>query len=600
MVVDYVDINANKFKIIEQYDVLAMTPGAIMAMENSGFRYFTFDDIYSVEQFRYDCANLLKETEELFSIMDNNYESYLSFPRSYSGNIYWFFGYFVNVHYLSAISRKLKGIYNEFYFLSSREYECDLKNDYKLNSDSIRFCEYINGIAVKIQMLKILLSPKWINLGQLNKYSAVYKYLSILGKAKKVPSYLKKRLTIKRTPIKNHNILVIQDGYEVTELRKYMPDCNFISPINVLINTIFNKDYRISLSDPFLIKELDLFISKWFYEMREQVISLFEIFHQAALCKLSFFANEFEKLLDQYKPAALIYSVGAHTVTDHVCAHISEKRNIPIFYFEHGGAVVFFKDPGVQRHIEENHDIKKINIFMSAVRQEKLKDKCDGKALGSIRLYNLNKVNRTENKDIFYGPSYFNFENYKDLLYNVPDKLLFRVHDDIVSTITELELSMDIKVHSGGQTPYAPNSEEYNFDYFNLLLKRYPNNIIKVKAGYPAEVTIGRYGLIVLDYTGTALLPVAISLNRPVILYLKDLRFINDGIVSDIKKRVYLISKKDELRECLVLYKNNKLDPKLSDGFLNDYVFPTGYGDPGVNIANYIQSRIKSEYYNRC
>lgn len=94
VLIDNADLTSIDSFLLEKCDRIAMTPSAMLALEQRGLTYLTFDDFYDYRQFRIDNTELIKATDNLFSVLDKKYESFLKFPRAFTGNIYLFLVFF--------------------------------------------------------------------------------------------------------------------------------------------------------------------------------------------------------------------------------------------------------------------------------------------------------------------------------------------------------------------------------------------------------------------------------------------------------------------------------------------------------------------------
>ena len=70
LLVDYLNLKSVNADLLERCDRVAMSPGAMVAFEESELSYLTFDDFYEYRQFRHDSTELTKATDDLFSRLD--------------------------------------------------------------------------------------------------------------------------------------------------------------------------------------------------------------------------------------------------------------------------------------------------------------------------------------------------------------------------------------------------------------------------------------------------------------------------------------------------------------------------------------------------
>ena len=80
----------------------------------------------------------------------------------------------------------------------------------------------------------------------------------------------------------------------------------------------------------------------------------------------------------------------------------------------------------------------------------------------------------------------------------------------------------------------------------------------------------------------------------PIIIY--GVQFKNIGVdksvMDDIYKRFYIAEDKTKLLDFLIRYKNGELSSKWSEEIIDNYIYPLNKGNPGENIAQYIENSI--------
>ncbi len=400
-----------------------------------------------------------------------------------------------------------------------------------------------------------------------------------------------KLLISKLSKSKNGTMFVIQDKYEVDLLREHMLNYNWEDPLKRMFcnNKKNNKEKR--PIDPLFVKAIDNFSEKWFPGFKKQVVELFISYHENILCGLDVFYKNFEKKLQHKDPDALLYSVSSNRLYEDVCAYAAEKKDIPIFYFQHGGTQAFHFNP-YQFHTELNgRHIKSINILHSKEERKIVKGNIslESKALGSGNLYNINSSDMkikpsVRSRKVLYCPSPFNSYDYKDLMTNVPDSMLFDIHNDVLENAIGLDLDMDIKVH--------PCDERHTYVYFMNLLEEKESANMDVLKGFSAEKILPQYGLMILDYLGTALFPVSSVMRIPTIIYLKDMSALRQETLSDLYDRYHVVRNKEELKKALDLHARGELDTKFSLPYIDKYSFPIDDGYPCKNINNFIMAKI--------
>ena len=597
VLIDCADLKFIDPILLKNCDRLAMTLGAMSALEQNKLSYLTFDDFYDYRQFRIDNAELMKATEDLFSVLDKKYEPLLGFPRAFTGNIYWFLCLFGNMYYISRICEKIDKNYNKVYFVGSPVHNTLFKIDLEFTSKGPTFHKFIRGLDNKVGMFRVCLPSKfiWLNNVYPKRLSLnINSYRSICT-IKQLPkrALLKFKSFLSNLARKEKKVIfVIQDGYEVGLVKKYMPEFLFINPISRLLRMIKNGNMNTANINKQFSEELEKFVNEWFPQFKKYVFELFTIYHNKILCCLNPFLENLKETFHRYEPIALFYSRGANRVYEDLYAYFANQRNTSIFYFQHGGTDIFRRQP-FQKYLEQNNNIKKINILQSKVEKEFFtkNDFSESEALGSIKLHNLflNSSKGTSKKQnkILYCSSFFNSYSYGTLMRHAPDRYLFEVNKDVIDTVNEFKLKMDIKLH--------PCDENYNYLYFKSLLRGQQSKNIRVLKGFSAEEIIKNYGILILDCIVTALFPVSIVVGIPVILYLKDTSWLREEAISDMEKRFYLVRNKSDLERCISSYSRGELKSKFSLDIVDKYAFPIDSGDVGVSISRYIRGKILSK-----
>jgi len=593
---DYLDLKAINFPQLGKCDRLAMTPGAMLAFEQNKLSYLSFNDFYDYKQFRSDNTTLINATEELFYKLDRKYERFLNYPRAFTGNIYWFLHFFSNIYYISRTCGEINRIYDKVYFGDSLACQVPLKVDLGLSSGGVTFGRFSAGLDNKVKMMGVYLSSKCISL------STTYHKQAALDINKHQIAYFLKRAPIKILSLykqfiqrlmyrKKGVIFVIQDDYEVSLLKEHMPQFLYINPIDKLLQMAKGNETDGSNLDPLFGDELKEFIKNWFPVFEKYVFELFALYHNKVLSRLNFFSKYMKNMLKRNKPNALFYSNCAHRVYEDLCAYLANQNNIPIFYFQHGGTISFFKYI-YEKYMEQNKNIKKTVIYASKVEKELYEDNVSSidQAPGSIKLFNLygthnkRKMSREKHirKSVLYCTCPFSFHSPNVLMFNVSDRELFEIDKDIIDVVDKFKLKLDIKTHPGAvETTHLEG----------LLTERKSRNINILK-GFPIEGVIGDYGLLILNHITSALVSVALVFDIPTIIYARNESDLRKETISDFKSRFYLVKNKDELERYITLFDRGKLESKLSLDIINKYAFPINSGNPCINISKYIQKEI--------
>ena len=592
ILIDYVDLHSMDDLLIKGSDRIAMTADAMLAFKNSGLSYSTFDDAYPQKEFRNNNAKLIESTEDLFAKLDKKYEPLLNFPRAFTANILYFLSFFANVNYILGVAKKLKSEYEKIYLIGTPIYDGRLNIEMDFSMPGIAFHKFNIGLLNKVNILRECLSPEcfWRKYNRSLSFNLggvfcgmpnVFRQLK-----KKTASFFAKKQILDQKGI----IYVIQDGYEVKLLREHMKGLTYIKPLSNLeriISKISKADLHLEDDSVVLVND---FIKKWFCGFEERMMQLFTVYNDNILAYIKGFLEHAENSIERDNPRALYYSIGANRIHEEVYAYCANKKNIPVFYFQHGGTTILYKHP-YQKYVERNLHIAKIHIIHSCIEKDLLvkRGASDVHALGSARLQDIRNLHNTskagKKKEILYCSSVFNAYNYRDLTTNVTDKDFFGINQEILSAVDSVGLEMDIKVH--------PSDENYNYAYFKHLVdcRKYSFKILK---GFPVERIINNYGLLILDCIGTMLVPISFVLNIPVIIYLKDESILEDKTLPDLKKRFYVAGSDEELQAYIKSYKSGDLKSRFSMEAINSHGYITNTKAVTEVISDFVKNRLSA------
>ena len=582
-------------------DILALTPMAMLSLDALNIPYKVTDNYYNTDLYKSDTKRINDEAEKVFIRLDKICKDLVQFPFAYSGNISYFLQILADLIFIDKLSQALEKSYTNIYLISNVPPNnlswdeltySDLKTHLKSESLSINKS---NGIENKIEIMRNILdietipgivrNPPSILFTVSDFYQRGLNYLQRCIKNNEIPFYeiLKRNNAGNPTLDKSkNNLFIIQDGYEIAHLKKYLFEYNLINPVSSLRKEIpflpaSNYDYN-NVSDV-----LAPFLRCNFPKLNSLIDSLFKSYHREVVGRIPFFNESFAGLIDHYKPKLLLCSVGSRDVIDCLFNYKANQQNIPVIYFQHGGTTIFFN--GIyQKYVETDSKIKKTLILNSWIEQKEIMhEESECIALGSISRYNLiNNSSNNNNNKIIYCSGPFTFQNYRALINSVTDKQYYQISSEIIVVAKQNSIMMSIKPH--------PIDYKRQLYYFTSLVKIKKYNMGKIIGNISAELILDSYELIILDFMGSALLPYVFSLKVPVILYLKDMSLVNDLVLEDLSKRCYIVHNREMLNAVLRKYTKGKLPSKWSLEIIDRYVYPLENGDPGENISNYIKS----------
>ena len=226
------------------------------------------------------------------------------------------------------------------------------------------------GLANKIKILDRYLSCERVKLayaegpGVINRHQVNHMLGRISKKvAKEYKSFLEQ---LKK---KSGVLFVIQDEYEVKALKGRLDDYMVVKPLAGLLRMAREEKLKRQELNAVGIEETRVFARTWFPGLEDEIAQIFSLYRDRVLCYSGSFYKLLREEFDGYRPAALLYSIGAHTLYEDMAASIANDRNIPVFYFQHGGATVYFRDP-YNKYVEENININK-NIHTTIARRKR-------------------------------------------------------------------------------------------------------------------------------------------------------------------------------------------------------------------------------------
>lgn len=574
-------------------DILAITPSAMTCLDYLRIKYKNLEDFYSPMDHERDKAALDKSLRVLLNELDQIYSSHVKHPRPYSGNAFWFLHRFAHLLYLSQTARALKNSYESLYV--TRPFPKSGLEPANIQMSSLSFPFFgrdvkavISILAAHLPHLKILDGA----LGKVESKDCITLNVLLRSTLLRVPGAMKKRLRQKIVSVlqliskKRGTLLTIQDGYEVNFLKAFMPEYKFYTPINLIIKTATATSPKVYKSlENHRNKLINSFIEEHFQGVGNWLRSFFFSYHKEIVGRLAFLSDAVNRFYEESKPQALLYSIGAANVIEDVFAHQANNRNIPVYYFKHGGAdSILRREDLLDKYVERNPNINKTLFVQSSKKLNKLTKIKNTRVLvsGCIERFITLPPQQQINKKILYSYGMPAYVSYKSISLIPTDFQRHTFVKDVVTLTDRNGLRLDIKLN--------PLDQNRSYNYLKTYIDLNKNNHINIIYGISIEQILKKYGLIIFDMIATRVLPTAVIYDVPIILYLPDNDLANEETLPDLEKRVYIVKNRDELDALLKRFFQGTLDSKWSESFIDEYIFPVGVGNPGNRIADYIKN----------
>jgi hypothetical protein len=592
----------HKFKgcLSKGFDILPLSQSIISVLHKKGIKYKSIEDFYSIDQYFKDTQEYNKRVDSLLVKLDKVCKDSVNFPYAYSGNEHYMLMWLDDLLYLDKFIQTISRQYKKIYLyaavepnkISSRPLSYSELNSYRVNGTISFPLEKL--IQKRVQLIYSLIEVFFLQDGP-PKIAKIPIHLKIKKFSNRLFKFVKKKALINRrtfdATLKEMPIYVIQDSYEVSYLKKYLPKFNYLYPVKKL-----RTETGLSSPQNFTGKEIDEILINFaqdnFSFLSEHVYLVIYSYHKEIVGRINFFKKNFERLIKNNSPKALLFSTGIRDVMDAISCHVANQHNIPVVFFQHGTHCLFGYNP-YQKSLENNPNLSKTLIVNSKLELDELKNHASNIIpMGSIQQYEKNheKPIVKKSKDIVFclgpdvGLTFRSMLNYYSMSKRHTGSL------EVMATVNELLVSTDIKLH--------PTGEDEDYECYTQIVKDSKYNDISVIYGSFGESVLGRYKLIIIDFLETALIKHVLSLKVPVIIYDCDFNKIKikETYLSDLRKRCYIVGNKKELKEVLLRYKNNELPSKWHEGFVDNYIYPIDGNSPGIKIAKYINSVVKEDF----
>lgn len=591
------DIDPGTLKNLDRKnaDILCIDVECMAKLQTSGLKFLSFYDFYTRADYLKNLKEKLDVLKDIFRELDARYASITNYPRVFMGNYYLFLVYFSDFFFISEVIARLKNEYQEFSIYSCYKKE-ELEN-YK-SSISIDFFDPFSIIKNRdfliLGLMQEGLLPEMIYsrpMDTIKNPGIISYYLSVLISPNKglaanyFITYLKNKYNIILKNKKNKKIIFSMDiNYEPSYLRHYMGEYDFINPIKIIKEAKLDKkdnipDFIETENDP--IRNLTTLKSDTF-------LNILKIYQRDVIPFISSFIKEMNLKIMEYKPSCMFFSIGQVDILENITAYSSNENKISVFNFQHGDGIEFSPDIlEFNRYIELNETIKKTLILRSRKQYELLNSiKPENTGLfmgGSCKIFDymrhLPDKKKGKNKKVLVIIGHYPANAYKTLTGEENDFEIFNKHNQMFKVFKKYDLEVDIKVF--------PNNKYIN--YFKEMVKIHKLAASKIIIQPNVEFLLGNYDMIIMEYIGSALTPLLMTMKVPVVFW-SNKQFINPNVLEDFCRRYYLISNESEFEDIIKKFTDNNLESKYDMEYLDEYCFTSWTTDPAKTISDHIKS----------
>lgn len=579
-------------------EMLVFDQEVMIALDKKGIKYKVIEDFYSAEKYYHDLNIYRNKVENFITKLDEMNEQVIEFPYSFSGNEHYLLTWLDDMFYLEKLIQLIKNKYKKIYLygpIEPKKVSDDDFNFSKLNSRKINGTISFAHVKTAERYIQLIFNAIKVNFIKdktvLKKNNSInYKIKYYFNRLKEF--YLRqfffaeKKDKLKHINTKNKNIYVLQDTHELSYLKKhYLPQYRYSNPVKELRQKIEIEQPK-NLTKNYINGILKDFIKEHFRFLNKNVFLFFNSYQKEIVGRIVSFKEQFKSLIIKDKPNILLLGIGTRDVFDTICCYVANHHNIPIIFFQHGGTKFFFHNR-YDKSLEYNNRIFKTLIIKSKKDIKKLQNnETKVICMGSVKEYeNSSRIsNKKKSNDILYclGPD-SNF-NFRQLLNHYSTKIKYKQSLEAMKVAEDVSLSIDLKLH--------PTGEQNSLYCYKKIIKDNHFKNSNIIYGSSIEFISKNYKIFILDFLGSAIIQHIFNLNVPIILFHKDFNnfFINNNKMSEIRKRCYIARNKIELLELLDKFKTGKLDSKWSKDIIDNYIYPVDKGNPGKNIAKFIES----------
>ena len=596
--------SVNDYNTFQKYlspntHILALDQSVMILLDKNGIKYKVIEDFYTPEEYYVGTHTFKSKVEALMSNLDIASEKSVYFPYAFSGNKHYLLTWFDDLYFLEKFINIIQHKYENIYLFSSfkpkiiskRSLSFSVLNSHKKNG-TISFPTERTQRR-KIELICDVIDVEFIrDVSRSNKIFPVH--LEFINFINKVFGYIGRRIPktnffeLKINNLKKETAYIIQDGHEVLYLKNYLSNISYLKPTNLLRKNIEREQPSIIINTE-INNILDEFIRNNFSILGSYINLFMRSYTVEIVGRVKSFKEEFEVLIRKDKPSIFLLSAGTRDVFDSICCYVGNSYNIPVLIFQHGGHSLF-TPAQYQESLEYPIALKNILVAQSSKEVAILKNRAkDIVCMGCIQKFESIQAGSDEapSKSILFclGPD-VNL-SFRQLLIYYSTNIKYRQSLDVMATVQDLSMTVDVKLH--------PSGEKNSYYCIKDVVDDNKYKNVNILYGSFGEVVSKNYQIIILDYIGSALTGHILSLKIPIIIYQYnfDESKLIDEVKRDLRSRCYIAKSKKELFELLERFKAGKLPSKWNENYIDGYLYPIKNGNPGANIANYIDNIIR-------
>ena len=594
----------NNFSLLKNFindetDILVFDQSIMITLDTKNIKYKVVEDFYSKEEYYNDVHKFRLKVSDLLHYLDTTLTKKIDFPYAFSGNEHYFSTWFDDLLYLDTLIKEIKKKYIRFYFFSSSQPEKNQQDNFsfsELNSSKINGTISFSYLRTQKNQLKILynaLEPIFIKDNFLSNKSIPF-IQKLIKITHRFNNYFYKNLVlknfknIKKKKSKNTKVYSIQDSYEILPLKKYLPNLSYINPFTKLRQEIELIQPQ-KLNFVKLDHAINNFVNDNFSFLGSYCNKVLKSYFIEIVGRLVIFKKKFKFLVKIDDPKILLLGSGTRDVFDTLSCYVFNELKINVIFFQHTGSRIL-NDKAYDESLEFNQRVYKTLIVQSKRDVERLKNpKTETICFGSIQQYesNKNQTNIKKKRNIFLclGPD-IDF-SFRHMIENYSTYKKHRQSVDIMSIAEKLHIPIDIKLH--------PTGEKKSFFNYQKIIQKHSFKNSKILYGSNVENIADYYKIIITDYISSTSFRHLIGLKVPIIIYDQDFdkMKISKKDLKIITERCYVAKQKNDLEVLLNEFLVSKLESKWSESVIDKLIYPISEGNPGNNIARYIETIIK-------